>query len=169
MPRSTRSSSASASFRPEARHVAWRPSRWVVAALLLLSVLAPFAVLASEMPRPAAWPLALVAAAFGLRAARREARRAPRRLDLPAGEGGTRVDGAVVDGVLLDGKLLGGVRLDGVPLAQATLAWRGPLAFLRWRDAAGRRGRLSWWPDTLPAAQRRVLKLWWPDDPGMAP
>ena len=59
--------------------------------------------------------------------------------------------------------------LDGVPLADAALAWRGPLAFLRWRDAAGRRGRLAWWPDTLPPAERRVLKLWSPDGPGMAP
>jgi toxin CptA len=121
----------------------------VVAALLLLSVLAPFAVLASEMPRPAAWPLALVAAAFGLRTAHREARRPPRRLELPAGAGRAL--------------------LDGVPLADAALAWRGPLAFLRWRDAAGRRGRLAWWPDTLPPAERRVLKLWSPDGPGMAP
>ena len=149
MPRSPCSSSASASFRPEHRHIAWRPSRWVIAALSLLSVLAPFAVLASEMPRIAAWPIAGVAAIYGLRATLHEARRPPHRLGIPAGGGRAM--------------------LDGTPLAEAVLSWRGPLAFLRWRDEAGRRGRLSWWPDTLPPAQRRVLKLWSPDGPGMAP
>ena len=151
MPRSTRSSSASASFRPESglRRIPWRPSRWVIGALLLLSVLAPFAVLASEMPRIAAWPLAAVAAIAGLRAARRETRRPPRQLELPAAQGRALLDGA--------------------PLATVVLSWRGPIAFLRWRDEAGRGGRLAWWPDTLPPAQRRVLKLWSPDGPGMAP
>jgi len=151
MPRSTRSSSASDSFPPEpgAFRIAWRPSRWVIGALLLLSVLAPFAVLASEMPRVAAWPLAGLAAVAGLRAARREARRPPRRLELPANAGRAL--------------------LDGIALTDAALSWRGPLAFLRWRDAAGRHGRLSWWPDTLPPAQRRVLKLWSPGGAGMAP
>jgi toxin CptA len=81
--------------------------------------------------------------------ARREACKPPRRLELPAGQGRAM--------------------LDATPLVEAVLSWRGPLAFLRWRDEAGRRGRLSWWPDTLPPAQRRVLKLWSPDGPGMAP
>lgn len=118
-------------------------------ALSLLAVLAPLSVLASDMPRPLAWPLAGLAAGWGLLAARRERRRPPQ--------------------VLLLSPVPGQATLDGVPLAEATLAWRGPLAFLRWRDAAGRRGRLAWWPDTLPPAQRRVLKLWSPDRAGMAP
>jgi toxin CptA len=122
----------------------------VVAALLLLSGLAPFAVLTSEMPRIAAWPLAAVAAIAGLRTARCEARRPRHRLEIPA-------------------RGQGGATLDGAPLAEAALSWRGPLAFLCWRDDADRRGRLSWWPDTLPPAQRRVLKLWSPGGPGMAP
>jgi toxin CptA len=45
--------------------------------------LAPFAVLVSEMPRVAAWPLALVAGAHGLRLAWREWRKPPRTLDVP--------------------------------------------------------------------------------------
>src|SRR3546814_14715060 len=49
--------------------------------------------------------------------------------------------------------------LDGQTLAAATLRWRGPLAFLRWRDAGGQGGWLVWWPDTLPAAARRVLRI----------
>jgi toxin CptA len=156
MPGSTRWSSASGNFRPDARRIAWRPSRWVIAALLMLSALAPFAVLASEMPRVAAWPLAGAAFLAGLAMARREARRPPRMLELPAATGAN------------DGKA-GRATLDGVPLVDAALSWRGPLAFLRWRDDTGRRGRLSWWPDTLPPAERRVLKLWSPDGPGMAP
>lgn len=149
MPRSTRSSSASASFPPERHAIAWRPSRWVIGALLLLSMLAPFAVLASEMPRVAAWPLAAVAAIAGLRAARHEARKLPLCFEIAVGQGRAM--------------------LDGTPLAEATLSWRGSLAFLRWRDEGGGHGRLSWWPDTLPPAQRRVLKLWSPDGPGVAP
>ena len=149
MLRSTRSSSASDNSRPELRAVAWRPSRWVVAALSLLAALAPFAVLASDMPRVAAWPFAGIAAAAGVRAAMREARKPPKRLVLESGTGRAS--------------------LDGVALAGAALAWRGPLAFLRWRDADGRHGLLSWWPDTLPPAERRVLRLWSPDPRGMAP
>lgn len=149
MTRSTRWSSASASSRPEPDRIGWRPSRWLVGALLLLSAFAPFGVVASDMPRPAAWPLAAAAAGAGLRAAWREARRPARMFELPPGDGP--------------------VTLDAVPLVDAVVAWRGPLAFLRWRDAAGRRGRLSWWPDTLPPAQRRVLKLWASGRSGMAP
>ena len=163
MPRSTRWSGASDSFRPEACRIPWRPSRWVVGALALLAVLAPFAVLASEMPRLAAWPLAGVAAFAGLRAAWREARRPWRLLALASADGTGSADA--------DARSTGatGATLDGEPLAEAALSWRGPLAFLRWQDACGRRGRLSWWPDTLPPAERRVLKLWSPRGPGMAP
>nr|WP_028919059.1 hypothetical protein [Pseudoxanthomonas suwonensis] len=123
----------------------WRPSRWLLAALLLLTVLAPLAVLGSELPRPLAWPLALAAAARGLQLARREAGRAPRQLVLgPA----PRQPGAPC----LDS-------LDGQPLEDCQVRWRGPLAFLDALDREGRRVRLAWWPDTLPAARRRELRL----------
>jgi toxin CptA len=49
--------------------------------------------------------------------------------------------------------------LDGQPLDKAEVQWRGPLAFLVWWDRQGRPQRLSWWPDTLPAASRRELRL----------
>jgi toxin CptA len=49
--------------------------------------------------------------------------------------------------------------LDGQPIDNVRLQWRGPLAFLFWRDRQGRPQRLSWWPDTLPAASRRELRL----------
>ena len=51
------------------------------------------------------------------------------------------------------------VRVDGEPMHEAHLQWRGPLAFLAWRDAAGRHGHLAWWPDTLDTGARRELRL----------
>ena len=116
----------------------WRPSRWLTALLLLLAVLAPLAVLASEMPRPAAWMPACAAAIHGLWLAAREWRR-PRRTLLFTG----------------DGRVL----LDGRALADIALHRRGPLAFVSWRAGGRRRGRLAWWPDTLGPAARRELLL----------
>ena len=116
----------------------WRPSRWLVAALLLLAALAPAAVLASELPRGAAWLLAAAAALHGAWRAHREWRRPPRSILFTA-----------------DGRLM----VDEADVFDVRLQWRGPLAFLSWRDAAGRRDRLVWWPDTLPPRWRRELRL----------
>jgi len=132
-PPSTRWSSASVPCR-----IDWRPSRWLLAALLLMALAAPLAVLASGVPRLAAWPLALAAAGQGLWLARREARRPRRSLLFTA-----------------DGRLL----VDEAEAHAVDLQWRGPLAFLAWQDADGRRARLAWWPDTLPARWRRELRL----------
>jgi toxin CptA len=128
-----RSSNASAPSRFELR-----PSRWAIGGVLALSVLAPLAVLASGMPRAFAWPLALLACAVGLWSARTEARR-PARLLVVDGDGRATVDGIAA----------GDLRID----------WRGPLAFVAWRDASGRRVRGSFWPDTLDTAGRRELRL----------
>jgi toxin CptA len=49
------------------------------------------------------------------------------------------------------------------------LQWRGPLAFLRWRDSDGRMHRLAWWPDVLPVAARRELRLAALDGAGAVP
>ena len=116
----------------------WRPSRWLVAAWLILGTAGSASVLASEMPRLAGVPLAILALAHGLRGARRESMRPIRVLAWPPNES---------------------PRLDGVALDDVRLEWRGPLAFLRWRDADGRIQRLAWWPDTLPTEHRRALKL----------
>jgi len=51
--------------------------------LLALSLAAPFAVIASGMPRVVAWPLAVAAWAWGLAGATREWRRPGRRLHWP--------------------------------------------------------------------------------------
>lgn len=128
-----RSSNASAPSRFELR-----ASRWPIAALLALSALAPLAVFASEMPRVFAWPLAFAACATGLWRARVEARR-PACLIVVDGEGQATVDGAAVNDLRVD--------------------WRGPLAFVAWREVSGRITRGSFWPDTLDAAGRRELRL----------
>ena len=128
-----RSSNASAPSRFELR-----ASRWPIAALLALSVLAPLSVLASEMPRAFAWPLAVAACATALWRARVEARRSP-RLIVVDGDGQATVDGVVVSGLRVD--------------------WRGPLAFVAWREDSGRIARGSFWPDTLDAVGRRELRL----------
>lgn len=133
MPTSPPSSSASATCRCD-----WRPSRQLTVALRLLGALAALSVLASEMPRPVAWPLAAAALGWGIWSAWRYRRAAPRRLCWVAGRA---------------------PEIDGIAVTGAVLHWRGPLAFLRWRDADGRTRRLAWWPDTLPAAARRELRL----------
>lgn len=143
MPHSHRSSNASAPCRLE-----WRPSRWLLSALLALTVAAPLAVLASELPRPAAWPLAAAAGLHGLCLLRREHRRARTVLVFRGGDAPVEVDGGAV--------------------TSANVCWRGPLAFVSWRDGQGRVHRLSWWPDTLPAASRRELRLAAPGQPRAA-
>lgn len=134
MPHSTRSSSASAPCRIE-----WRRSRLLIAALLALTVLAAFALLACEMPRRLAWPLALLACGCGGWRAWLESRRSPCAVVVSAGDAPSSIAGVAVD--MLD------------------VRWRGSLAVLRWRDDGGRVRRLVWWPDTLPAAARRELRL----------
>ncbi|MGN6513577.1 MAG: hypothetical protein ACTHKZ_08425 [Lysobacteraceae bacterium] len=105
---------------------------------MALGLFAASSLLASEMPGGLAWPLAAFAAARGAWLAHRHRRQPARVLCWVAGRP---------------------PELDGAPLSAAVLHWRGPLAFLRWRDASGRMRRLAWWPDTLPQAARRELKL----------
>ena len=134
MSHSHHSSNASVSCRLE-----WRPSRWVAGALVLLAVLATVSVLASEMPRLAAWPLVIVLILHaGLQV--RGYRCTPRH-----------------DFVFPGNDLA--VLLDGQPVDAVEVQWRGPVAFITWKDRNGRRRRLSWWPDTLPTARRRELRL----------
>lgn len=151
MTNSMRSSAASANCPPTralgggpparafGSRIAWRPSRWLLAILAALTLLAPFAVLASEMPRMVAWPLALAALLHGLWSIGRERRRSPCVFVFAGDDVPVLLDGEAIDGV--------------------TVQWRGPLAFVRWRGSDGRVHRRSWWPDTLPPARRRELRL----------
>lgn len=134
MANSRRSSNASVPCRIE-----WRPSRWLGAMLWSLAFLAPFSLIATDLPPSVAWPLALVAGAWAVLDARRYRAIAARRLTIPAG----RAEASC------DGERIGALRV----------GWRGPLAFLCWRDAQGRRHRVSFWPDTLPAGMRRELRI----------
>jgi toxin CptA len=117
----------------------WRPSLWPLVVLAALIVLAPFAVLVSEMPRGVAWPLALAASTYGGWLFRREQRKPSRMFVFSRDDAPVLLDGEAVD--------------------EVTVHWRGPLAFVRWRDADGCVHRLAWWPDTLPPARRRELRL----------
>lgn len=106
---------------------------------MILSLLAAFAASASAMPPAAAWALAVLAPAYGALLAVRHFRQ-PLRNFVFSGQ---------------DGPVL----VDGMPVHAASVSWRGPLAFIRWDDAAGRTQRMAWWPDTLPAPKRRELRL----------
>ncbi|HWI24842.1 MAG TPA: hypothetical protein VNS59_07950 [Lysobacter sp.] len=130
---SRRSSNASAPCRFE-----WRPSRWLASALAGLGVLGACAVLASELPGPFDWLIAIVALHWSLKQARAQMARQPRQLAWAAN---------------------GSLSIDGNNVARPQLRWRGPIAFLDWHDGAGRRMVLGWWPDTLSAPQRRELRL----------
>lgn len=134
MSKSRRSSNASAPCRCD-----WVPSRWLTAALIVLALLAPCSLLASDLPPIAALPLALLAGGRGVREVHLHRSQPPRALVIPAGAGEARCD--------------------ELPMASLRVRWRGPLAFLRWRDPDGRARRLVFWRDTLPAAARRELKL----------
>ena len=115
------------------------PSRLLAAALILLGALGAFAVLLSEMPALAAWPVALASMGQGVWAARRELRRAVCRIVVPHSPLPAT--------------------LDGTDMASLEVHWRGPLATLAWREAGGRRRRLHGWPDTLRRPARRELRL----------
>ena len=132
MPNSGHWSNNSAPCRIE-----WRPSRVLAAALMLLGVLGAVSLLASEVPASVAWLLALGSLANGARLAKKEAGRPS--LQLAWTSRGLEVEGRKVDDPGMD--------------------WRGPMVFLRWRDADGRPCRVSWWPDTLDGHARRELRL----------
>jgi toxin CptA len=134
MPRSHRSSNASASCRLE-----WRPSRLLGAMLGLIGALAVVALLGSALPRPVAIASSVLVAGYSARLLRGYLGSPARLLVIPGGELAAT--------------------LDGVALRRLALQWRGPLAFLAWQDSAGQRGHLAWWPDTLDARQRRELRL----------
>lgn len=134
MPNSQRLSRGSETCRLE-----WRPSRAFVAVQMSLGVLGACSALASEMPRTAAWLIAAAAMVYAALLSDRHLRlgRVP---VIWNGRSGT----ATIDGVATDG---------------ASLQWRGPIAFLHWRDGARYRRCLAFWPDVLDPKTRRELRL----------
>ncbi len=107
--------------------------------LWLMALLAPFSLLMSDLPRAWAWPLALATCAWGVLDAVRYRKLPSCALVTPGG--------------------CGQPTCNGLPMQGLKIAWRGPLAFLRWRDPQGRVRRLMFWPDTLPPISRRELRL----------
>ena len=117
----------------------WRPSRLLAGALLGLVLLAPMAVLASDLSGWQTWPLALFAGGWGLLDARRYWQRRIRHVSISGGNAPAVCDDE--------------------PLLDLQLHVRGPLVFLHWRNRAGCTQRLVWAPDTLSDSQRRELRL----------
>jgi toxin CptA len=107
--------------------------------LLALGLLSGLAVIAAEVPMPVSIPLALMTTGYGLWLAHRELRRITHGLVIPLNEMAATID--------------------GVEMNDFQVQWRGPLAFLQWLGADGRRHRLQGWPDNLDAAARRELRL----------
>lgn len=133
MSKSRRSSSVSATPEAGVCRLQWRPSRLPTIALWLMVALAPLSVLASDLPRGWAWPLALAATVYAVRQARRYAAQPALALVLPA--------------------------CGGTTVRHLRVEWRGPLARLEWSDPDGVRQRRLFWPDTLDARARRELRL----------
>ena len=142
MPNSPDLSIASAPCHPALEsfggRIEWRPSRLLSLVLVVIGLMAGLSVLASEMPLAWSIPLAFLAAGEGIRQARREQARPVRSLLVGAHPGPT---------------------MDGRPVTELTVQWRGPMAFMRFRDTDGRWRRLAWWPDTLDSRGRRELRL----------
>ena len=107
--------------------------------LRVLGLLAAIAVIASELPLKIAGPLACIAVLYGEWLARRESRHEVVELVIPPNEAAPTID--------------------GLPMEDLQIQWRGPLAFLHWRDGQGRRRHLQGWPDNLAPGERRELRL----------
>jgi toxin CptA len=98
----------------------------------------PWALSLSNLPAPRwQWAAGAVVLAALVEAAW-QVRRRPRHLLVPPGEAAVMVDGR--------------------PVEAFAVRFRGPLVQLRWRQG-WQRHALLFWPDTLPAAQRRELRL----------
>ena len=134
----TPSSTASSTCR-----IDWRPSRWLLAGLVALGLLAAASLLMSALPPLPAALCAFIAMAWAGRLAWREGRRSPAVLVL-AGQGVS---------------IQWPRDASPEPLHDPRWHLRGPLAVLQARDHRGRRHSFSWWPDTLPPASRRQLRL----------
>nr|WP_255703285.1 hypothetical protein [Lysobacter sp. GX 14042] len=103
----------------------------------MLVVGAVAALLLSGLPIAAAIPAAVAVLVRGALLLRRDLRPATLRVELFADT----------------------ARVDGVPVEGLSVAWRGPLAFMRWRGQGGRMQRRVWWPDVLVPEARRRLRL----------
>jgi len=118
---------------------AWQPSRWQLAAHIFLAVLAALALLNCALPRPWAVPLAVSVLLMGLLQAWNQWRKPAQKILIPLPPACPCIDQQ--------------------PLQSMMFIERGPLSILRWKANNAARGQLLFWPDTLPATQRRALRL----------
>ena len=122
----------------------WRPSRQLQMAQAALALLAALSLALSALPRVAVGlgTVAIVLyAAFGIRRLARVPAQVLRIAD----------DGSWA--VLLSASATPQL------FSEVQLGVRGPMAWLRARDRAGRCRQWNWWPDTLPTGARRQLRL----------
>jgi toxin CptA len=138
MPSSPASSTSCSGCR-----IDWRPSRGLVAALVMLAVLAGGAVMASNLPETERPLLAGLVLLQGLLGARRAASESPATFMWDGDGHPARLRRAGRD----------------IGLHAVAVEFRGPIVALSGRDAGGRSHRLVWWPDTLAAGPRRQLVL----------
>ncbi|MFC7521986.1 hypothetical protein ACFQS6_22340 [Xanthomonas populi] len=117
----------------------WRPSRGLVCAVSVLIVLALWAVWRSGVPVWLAALLSVYALLAGGRSFRVLLRSPVRQVVVPWSETPASVDGEQIQSL--------------------QVTWRGPIAVVSWTRLDARRQRLHFWPDTLPAVQRRELRL----------
>lgn len=130
-----RSSNASLNCR-----IDWRPAPLLIAALALLGPLAGLSILASALPRPLAWPAAVLVLAHGAWLAWREWRRPVACIVLAAADDGLAVT------------------LDGQDAKLVRVNLRGGVAVMVLR-CDGRRRVLAWCPLTLDPGTRRTFRL----------
>lgn len=121
----------------------WQPSRLQVGALVALGGLASIAIGMSAMPRLLSLALAVGALAHGLVLARGEFVRPRSEIWLRPADASARLN----------------FPAGSQSWSEVRIRLRGPMACLSGIDAGGRRRRLHWWPDTLPAHARRELRL----------
>lgn len=112
----------------------------MAAACMLLGVIGALSLSLSDMPAWLAWPVGGGSIVRGMQLAYRELARPASRLTLLPNSPAT---------------------IDDVAVRALRIEWRGPLAFVHWRDAEGRTHRRVATPDVLPAALRRELRLAW--------
>lgn len=141
------SSHASARSRraPEHREcrLAWRPSSGLFVCLCALALAAIVSPWWSNLPSSACSGLDAIVVVYAAWRLWREHARAPFTLTWDSAQACWQVEGTS-----------GSHRLRHV---DASL--RGPLAVLTLADDAGTVRRVAWWPDTLPAPDRRALRL----------
>lgn len=123
--------------------LAWRRSRWLQAMLCLLAVAAVAAMWLSDLPRPVCIVVDALVLGYMAWLLHRESRR-------PACVF-ARVSDAAEWRIESEGRV--------ETLRHVDASFRGRLVVLTLEEATGKARRYVWWPDTLDAAGRRMLRL----------